>query len=127
MTWHPIARLRDKLNPPSASPWRRHGLNQADLAELMGVHLQTVSKWERCLSNPSPWQWDVLILLGSSPELASPGIYSIGLPCVRLSRALVAVGGGQVNQPSLNSARGALSQDLTAAADRQNQPIKVGA
>jgi putative transcriptional regulator len=32
------------------------GLSQADFARLMGVHPMTVSKWERGVANPTPYQ-----------------------------------------------------------------------
>lgn len=40
-----IAKLRAKL-----------GLNQAEFAQLFGVHAITVSKWERGVASPSPYQ-----------------------------------------------------------------------
>jgi putative transcriptional regulator len=40
-----IAKLRAKL-----------GLNQAEFAQLFGVHSITVSKWERGVASPSPYQ-----------------------------------------------------------------------
>lgn len=45
MTAQNITRVRAKL-----------GLTQADLAQLLGVHAITVSKWERDMSAPTPYQ-----------------------------------------------------------------------
>ncbi len=36
------------------------GATQAQLASLIGVHWMTVSKWERRVATPSPWQLGVL-------------------------------------------------------------------
>lgn len=36
---------------------RRHGLNQADFAELMGVDQATVSRWERGVNQPNRNAW----------------------------------------------------------------------
>lgn len=38
----------------------RLGLSQAQLAQLLGVHPLTVSKWERNLLTPTPHQVDLL-------------------------------------------------------------------
>lgn len=45
MTATEVLAVRDRL-----------GLNQTQLAQLLGVHPLTVSKWERGLLRPSPYQ-----------------------------------------------------------------------
>jgi DNA-binding transcriptional regulator YiaG len=49
------------VTPAQLSELRnRLGLSQAQLAELLGVHPLTVSKWERGLLQPSPYQESLL-------------------------------------------------------------------
>lgn len=46
------------------------GMTQHELANLMGVHAITVSKWERGLSQPTRWHWEVMHSLEDSPDRA---------------------------------------------------------
>lgn len=48
---------------------KRLKLTQAEFSCLMGVHPITVSKWERGLAEPTPWQY----LLATSFRTPSPG------------------------------------------------------
>lgn len=45
------------------------GLNQNELAALLGVHPVTVSKWEREKGKPSAYQIGILCRLGMYPFL----------------------------------------------------------
>lgn len=49
--------MDDILNPAQVVEIRRSlGLSQTQLAQLLGVHPLTVSKWERGVSPPTPHQ-----------------------------------------------------------------------
>jgi putative transcriptional regulator len=36
------------------------GLTQTEFGMILGVHVMTVSKWERGISKPSEWQQEIL-------------------------------------------------------------------
>jgi putative transcriptional regulator len=57
MTGHQICQIRKNL-----------GLNQAELAQLLGVHGMTVSKWERGVLHPNPYQASLLERFGVAAE-----------------------------------------------------------
>ena len=45
------------MNPDQIAHLRRDlGLSQVDFAQLFGAHFMTVSKWERGVATPSPYQ-----------------------------------------------------------------------
>jgi putative transcriptional regulator len=49
------------MNAKQLSDLRKKlGLSQAQLAQLLGVHPLTISKWERGLLNPTPHQVELL-------------------------------------------------------------------
>lgn len=47
---------------------QRLALSQAQLAELLGVHVMTVSKWERGLARPNPHQKGLIAALSGAAE-----------------------------------------------------------
>lgn len=49
---------------------RQHGLTQTRLARLVGVHPMTVSKWERGVLEPGPFERAILSSLGQTPGSA---------------------------------------------------------
>lgn len=52
---------REEVKPQQLVDLRKKlGLSQAQLAQLLGVHALTVSKWERGLLQPSPYQASLL-------------------------------------------------------------------
>lgn len=54
-----------KPKPPSLAEIRKRlTLSQAELAELIGVHPMTVSKWERGQLKPNAWQRSLYAALG---------------------------------------------------------------
>ncbi|MDF9828543.1 putative transcriptional regulator [Ereboglobus sp. PH5-10] len=57
MNAHDIASLRKKL-----------GINQVELAQLIGVHPITISKWERGESAPSAYQHALLQEFGTAAK-----------------------------------------------------------
>lgn len=87
---HWITRLRAGLR-----------VSQAELAELLGVHKQTVSKWERGVAAPTHGQHEVLELLARAPDLAGaslrrPRAFDEPPPAaLRLARAICAADIGQ--------------------------------
>lgn len=46
------------------------GISQAELSVLLGVHTQTVAKWERGLLEPSPHQRTVVVTMAMGQEKA---------------------------------------------------------
>ena len=50
-----------------------HGWSQADLAELLGVHVMTVSRWERGLPHQMSMSTKILlvILYNANPEVVA--------------------------------------------------------
>ena len=68
------------------------GLSQRQLAELLGVHPLTVSKWERGLLSPSPHQEDLLRSFGEAGKDENIGeIVSNLLITVGVAAALFAL------------------------------------
>jgi transcriptional regulator with XRE-family HTH domain len=53
-----------------ASTRREAGLTQAQLALMLGVHVMTVSKWERGTSDPAPYNVQQLRLLADGLQQA---------------------------------------------------------
>lgn len=51
-----------------ASIRRGLGLSQADFANLLGTHVMTVSKWERGIAQPSPYQAALIEHFGTSAQ-----------------------------------------------------------
>jgi DNA-binding transcriptional regulator YiaG len=49
-------------------------VSQSGLADLLGVHPQTVSNWERGALSPTSWQGALLRALAASPSASS--VYS---------------------------------------------------
>lgn len=48
---------KPKVKKPTLADIRKRlGLSQVELADCIGVHKVTVSKWERGALKPSPWQ-----------------------------------------------------------------------
>lgn len=66
------ARLRGKLK-----------LTQAEFATLFGVHPITVSKWERELAKPTPWQTALMVTVEN-------GAFDVKerLPCFGVAKTL---------------------------------------
>jgi putative transcriptional regulator len=44
------------------------GLTQADFARLFGIHAMTVSKWERGVAEPTPYQTALLQRMWNNPK-----------------------------------------------------------
>jgi len=74
---HTAPALRPRSPMKSLKPLRvRLNLSQKQLGELLGVHVMTVSKWERGVSSPSEHQKRLLRALGEAAEhglRATPG------------------------------------------------------
>ncbi len=67
---------------------KAHGLTQARLAALVGVHPMTVSKWERGVLEPGPFERALLLTLACSPGRGSPAVAQLA---GRLNRAFIEV------------------------------------
>jgi putative transcriptional regulator len=50
------------------------GLSQLEFGQLLGVHLMTVSKWERGLARPSPYQDALLEEFSRAAAASTQGI-----------------------------------------------------
>jgi len=50
---------------------QRHalGLTQTQFAQLIGVHHITVSRWERGVASPTPWQMGLISSLVAQPDI----------------------------------------------------------
>lgn len=71
----------------------RLGLTQGKLAELVGVHAMTVSKWERGQLAPAPYQAAILAALGRAAgdkRTVDAGVEALG---AYLNQALIDTGG----------------------------------
>jgi putative transcriptional regulator len=62
------------------------GLSQAEFGQLLGVHFITVSKWERGLAAPTPYQWALMA------EFAKAAAAKQALADQRLKHTLVGAG-----------------------------------
>lgn len=92
----------------AARTWKntrtRLGLSQGEIAELLGVHAMTVSKWERGVLAPNDHQREILRALS---EAAEKGLRSSGKnfePLKFLAEALAhARGGTQIDLGTLSA------------------------
>ena len=70
---------------------KRLGLTQGRLAELLGVHAMTVSKWERGLLEPTPYQAAILQALDVEAPMPRPPASGVRELSAYLNHALVDV------------------------------------
>ncbi len=69
------SRLSYGLVPMDVARIRKsHGLTQARLAAIVGVHPMTVSKWERGALEPGPFERTILASLSRQPGKGSPAM-----------------------------------------------------
>lgn len=90
------AAARDTASPAGIRSLReRLGLTQGKLAELVGVHAMTVSKWERGRLAPAPYQAAILAALaraGGEKRSVEAGVEALG---AYLNQALIDSGGAE--------------------------------